>query len=121
MQTTKSLLQPACLQIFKTFCWMAGAATLLTSCKQKVVTLPPPAMDYVAKVGDISIAPGEYSEALAKRSKSFGSDRVVADLRQQVLDELIREKVLLNKARVAGLDRDPELVRRWERMVVAKY
>ena len=38
-----------------------------------------------------------------------------------MLDELIREKVLLTKARAAGVDRDPELVRRWERMVVAKY
>jgi parvulin-like peptidyl-prolyl isomerase len=34
---------------------------------------------------------------------------------------LIREKVLLVKAQAAGVDHDPELVRRWERMVVAKY
>lgn len=102
-------------------CWMAGAATLLAACRQEVVTTPPPAPDYVARVGDILIAPGELAEAMARRSKSLGTDHTSADLRQEVLDELIREKILLNKARAAGLDRDPELVRRWERMVVAKY
>ena len=98
------------------------AVTMLTGCRQEIVTTPPPtAPDYVAKVGDTLIVPGELTEALGKRFKSVGSDRAVADLRQQVLDELIREKVLLNKARAAGLERDPEMVRRWERMVVAKY
>jgi hypothetical protein len=43
-------------------------------------------------------------------------DHTTVDLKPQVLDELIREKVL-----AAGLDRDPELVQRWERMVVVKY
>ncbi len=97
------------------------AATLLTACRQEVATSPPPAPDYVAKVGGISITPGEFAEALNKRSKSLGTDHASGELKQQMLDELIREKVLLAKARAAGLDRDPELVRRWERMVVARY
>ncbi|MBL9167379.1 MAG: peptidyl-prolyl cis-trans isomerase [Verrucomicrobiales bacterium] len=76
--------------------------------------------EVVAKVGELTIAAEDLSEALAKRAKSLGGE-AGPTLRQQVLDELIREKVLLNKARAAAVDRDPELVRRWERMVVAKY
>jgi parvulin-like peptidyl-prolyl isomerase len=76
--------------------------------------------EVVAKVGEFTIAAEDLTEALAKRAKALGGE-AGSTLRQQVLDELIREKVLLNRARAAAVDRDPELVRRWERMVVAKY
>lgn len=76
--------------------------------------------DIVAKVGELTISPTDLTEALAKRAKSLGGEPTAA-LKQQVLDELIREKVLLNKARAASVDKDPDLIRRWERMVVAKY
>lgn len=78
-------------------------------------------MDVVATVGDLAIRVDELTEALTKRAKALGLGSASAELRQQVLDELVREKVLLLKARAAGVDRDPELVRRWERMVVARY
>lgn len=81
---------------------------------------PKPAPESVAKVGDLEISRTELIEALAKRAKSLGIG-ATSDLKQQVLDELICERALLAKARAAGVDHDPELVRRWERMVVAKY
>lgn len=98
-----------------------AAATFLIGCREeKPVTTSAPVLEFVATVGGATISRDEFAEALAKRAKSLGGAPAAA-LKQQVLDELIREKVLLNKAREAGLDKDPELVRRWERMVVAKY
>ena len=98
-----------------------AATTFLIGCREeKPLTASAPVLEFVATVGGITISRDELAEALAKRMKSLGGEPAAA-LKQQVLDELIREKVLLNKARAAGLDRDPELVRRWERMVVAKY
>jgi len=102
---------------------IALAAALLVGCRpNSTAPLPTtPAVDVVATVGDLVIRVDDLTEALAKRSKALGAGRASEELRQQVLDELVREKVLLLKARAAGLDRDPELVQRWERMVVAKY
>lgn len=96
---------------------------LLAGCRpESAAPLPAiPAADVVATVGDLAIRVEELTEALAKRSKAIGAGHASEGLRQQVLDELVREKVLLLKARAAGLDRDLELTRRWERMVVAKY
>ncbi len=100
---------------------LGAAALLLTACRQEVSMEPPkPAPESVAKVGDLEISRTELIEALAKRAKSLGIG-ATSDLKQQVLDELICERALLAKARAAGVDHDPELVRRWERMVVAKY
>jgi parvulin-like peptidyl-prolyl isomerase len=78
-------------------------------------------VDVVATIGELAIRVDELTDALAKRAKALGVEGGSEELRQLVLDELVREKVLLLKARAAGVDRDPELVRRWERMVVARY
>lgn len=99
-----------------------SAAAVLTGCKPEAArTQAQPAASFVARAGGIEITPDELADALARRTKSLGAAGPTVDLRQQVLDELIREKTLLNNAKAAGLDRDPELVRRWERMLVAKY
>jgi len=101
---------------------LGGLTLFVTGCRQEVTgPSAPPTIDYVAKVEGISITSRELADALNKRTKALAANQPNEDLRQQVLDELIREKVLLARARAAGLDRDPELVRRWERMVVAKY
>ena len=101
--------------------WIGILATALAACQREMrpaASTPAPA--FVAKVADLVITAEELDEALMKRTKSLGA-AATPELRQLVLDELIREKTLLAKARAAGLDKDPELVRRWERMVVAKY
>ncbi|HKX63129.1 MAG TPA: peptidyl-prolyl cis-trans isomerase [Verrucomicrobiae bacterium] len=98
-------------------------AVLFVGCRPNN-TAPLPAtsaVDVVATVGDLAIRVEELTEALAKRSRALGAGHASEELRQQVLEEVVREKVLLLKARAAGVDRDPELTRRWERMVVAKY
>ncbi len=98
-----------------------AVALALVGCRgEKPAAQRPPSPEVVAKVGELTISPADLSEGLAKRAKSLGGS-AGPELRQQVLDELIREKVLLHKAQAAGMDKDPELVRRWERMVVAKY
>lgn len=103
--------------------WWVLAAVLFVGCRpNSTAPLPAtPAADVVATVGDLLIRTEDLTEALAKRSKALGAGGMSEELRQQVLDELVREKVLLLKARAAGVDRDPELTRRWERMVVARY
>lgn len=98
-----------------------AVATVLVGCREeKPLSQSAPTLENVASVGGATISRDELAEALAKRAKSLGIG-ATSELKQQVLDELIREKTLLAKARAAGVDRDPELVRRWERMVVAKY
>ncbi len=77
--------------------------------------------DVVATIDGRPISREELADALGRRSRALGLGEVNPQLRQDVLDELIREKVLLARAVAAGVDRDPELVRRWERMLVAKY
>jgi len=100
---------------------LLAAALALVGCRgEKPAAQLPHSPEVVAKVGELTISPEDLSEGFAKRAKSLGGE-AGPTLRQQVLDELIREKVLLNKARAAGVDRDPEMVRRWERMIVAKY
>jgi peptidyl-prolyl cis-trans isomerase C len=102
---------------------VALAAALLVGCQpQNTVPLPAiPAVDVVATVGDLAIRIEDLTDALAKRSRALGGRPGSDQWREQVLEELVREKVLLVKARAAGVDRDPELTRRWERMVTAKY
>jgi peptidyl-prolyl cis-trans isomerase C len=101
--------------------FILSAAILWTGChSEKPVAVIPSSPEVVARVGEWTISPADLTDALAKRAKSLGT-AATPELRRQVLDELIREKTLLAKARAAGLDQDPELVRRWERMVVAKY
>lgn len=93
----------------------------LAGCRQEIQS-PSPSPDVVASVGTNTITRNELVRAMNQRVRALGSDAAVsANLKQAVLDELIREKVLLSKARAAEMDKDPELVRRWERMVVAKY
>ena len=105
-----------------TIACLSLATTLLVGCRREKAALPAaPAADVVATIDGLSISPTDLAEALAKRSKAIGAGRSDAQLKQEVLDDLIHEKVLLAKARAAGVDRDPELIRRWERMVVAKY
>lgn len=100
--------------------FLSCAAVLLAGCTQESAKVPAAAEPaFVAKVGDITISPDELASALSKRVRAVGA--ADARLRDSVLEELVREKVLLTRARAAGVDRDQELVRRWEKMVVAKY
>jgi len=104
--------------------FLACAAAFLVGCQP--TPLPKsasatPAADVVATVDEQVIRVDDLNAAMAKRLPALSGGRGAEALRQQVLDELIREKALLLQARRAGLDRDPELLRRWDRMVVAKY
>lgn len=112
--------------------WIGGAlallgAALLLGCNRQAATPPQPTPpDVVAVVDGEPITQADLAAALARRMRatgiaSSGDERASATLRQEALEELVRDKVLLTKARAAGVDRDPELVRRWERMVVARY
>lgn len=93
----------------------------LAGCRQEIQT-PSPNPDVVASVGTNTITRDELVRALDQRVRALGREAAgSANIKQAVLDDLIREKVLLSKARAAGIDKDSELVRRWERMVVAKY
>src|SRR4030095_11172202 len=79
--------------------WVLIAALLLGCRPNNTAPLPvTPAADVVAMVGDLAIHVEELTEALAKRSKAIGAGHASEGLRQQVLDELVCEKVLLLKA-----------------------
>lgn len=102
-------------------CIACGVA-LFMGCRPTSTQQPaaPPA-NVVATIGDLAVQVEDLSDALAKRSHALGAESATKELRGKILDELIREKTLLARARAEGLDKDPDLVRRWERMVIAKY
>jgi len=95
---------------------------MVAGCRQENAALTPsPSPGVVATVEASSITQDELADAMEKRARALGRAPMTAALKQAVLEELIQEKVLLAKAKAAGVDRDPELVRRWERMVAAHY
>lgn len=100
--------------------FLAALLPLLAGCHRETPkAASSPAI--VARVDGFSITADELAEALARRARAHGSRFDFEADRQKVLDELIRERVLLARAQAAGYDRQPRLVRRWEQMLVAQY
>lgn len=95
---------------------------LLASCrKNSTVVAPQGQKEIVAQVGHAVIELSTLQEELNRRSRATPGRYATPEKREELLDELIREKVLLERAKTAGYERDPELVRRFEQMIVAKY
>jgi parvulin-like peptidyl-prolyl isomerase len=67
----------------------------------------------VARVGDVLITREALEEVLARSGRVRDKD--------QALQELIEFQAALSKARAAGIDRDPELRERFEKMIVGKF
>lgn len=84
----------------------------MAGCNKPSAPEPP----FVAKIGEARVTPEEFSAELKKRAA-----RGVEPKPDAILDEMIRTRALLAKARAEGFDRDPEMAARIERMIAAAY
>ena len=74
--------------------------------------------EILAWVGDQPITAREFQAA---RNRRWGTGPTTEEQQQRLLEDLVREKATLAKARAAGLDRSPETVALVERLIVAQY
>lgn len=75
----------------------------------------PPDPDIVATVGNRTIRTAEFQEWMRFHAVGDGPGR-----KEAALEELIGQAALVERARAVGLDKDPELLRSWESMLVVK-
>lgn len=101
------------MKCFRAIFLASALGTLvLVGCKKSV---PEPPADLVAKIGQREIRAAEVQEWMKRRY--VGNE---ATQKQALLQEMFDSIAQLEKARELGLDRDPELRRSWENMLVAK-
>ncbi len=75
----------------------------------------------LAQVEDSVITVAQFEAELARRSQRGGGRVPTPQDREALLDEMVRFEVSFAHAKAAGLDRDPEMIQRFRRMVVARY
>jgi peptidyl-prolyl cis-trans isomerase C len=93
-------------------CLSAAAALFLGACSKQ--ENPPP--DVLAKVGERTIRIGDL-QAEAERLRKHG--RAVLD-KQTLLNQLVQHEALLQRAKAAGLDKDPQVARELSNLLIAK-
>ena len=71
--------------------------------------------ELIAKVGSQEIRVADFEAAMRRRA--VGND---PKQKAVLLDELVEHAALVEKAKAAGLDRDPDLRRSWENMLVSR-
>jgi len=77
--------------------------------------------DIVAAVGEEQISAAEFQSAWNRRLRGAPGLQANPEQRERLLEELIRAKAALVKARAAGMDRDPETTALVDRLIVARY
>jgi peptidyl-prolyl cis-trans isomerase C len=75
----------------------------------------------IARVGDATITVAEFQKEWQRRSGLMTAPPPTSEQGERLLDELVRAKAVLAKARAAGLEQDPETVRLVERLLVARF
>lgn len=91
---------------------------LLPACRKAPPEMGP---DVVAQIGDRQITAHEVTEEMRRRPVSSATNTNAESRRRSALDSLIDDEVLFQQARAAGLDRDPEVARRIQRLVVQEF
>ncbi|MES2572855.1 MAG: peptidyl-prolyl cis-trans isomerase [Verrucomicrobiota bacterium] len=78
-------------------------------------TVPPPATNILAQIGDEVITTEQFQAAMTRRRVP---DQPEA--KHALLNEMIRYRTLVQEARRRGLDRDPEVIEAYESMLAGK-
>lgn len=89
-------------------------AAVLTACRPSPTDLP---TDAVAQVGDRFITTAEFSEELRRRGASARTENEAQQRRREILESLIDEESLAQRARAAGLDQSFDVQRRIRRLL----
>jgi peptidyl-prolyl cis-trans isomerase C len=81
-----------------------------------------PARDAIlAVVGGERITIADFEDELNRRVRDSGMHYETKEQKRALLDEMIEFKLLLQRARAAGYDHDPELLSQFNRLVVGKF
>ena len=94
-----------------------ATTALLNACRPS----PEVAPEVVAQVGGRSITAAEVTAELKRRNVRVRSADEASVVRREALDALIQEETLVQGARAAGLDQDPEMQRRMRRLLVQEF
>jgi len=90
------------------------AATGLAGCQRTTPAVQPAV---AARVGESVILVDDV-QAEIERRVARGN---LVPAKDVLLNDMIERRLLLDRAREAGLDRDPEVVRSWENLVISRY
>jgi len=86
---------------------------------------PPPAASLpdgvLAVVGDGTISVTAFTTEMARRGGGLPGQYATPEQRRALLDEMVEFRALAALARREGLDRDPDLVAAFERLLVTRY
>lgn len=113
------------------------ALTLLLACGEKPADQPPPAASQqpagpakkhglteeqakqvIAKVGDTTITLGQFADRLASQSPYLRARYASPERRKEFLDNMVRFELLSLEAKKRGLDKEDEVVRVKQQMMV---
>jgi parvulin-like peptidyl-prolyl isomerase len=100
------------------------AILCLSACKpsrQSTGNNPQPPQDAVAWVGDDPVTREDFQAELDRHYRRVPGARGGPAARERLLDEMLRRKVMVARAREAGFDRDPEMLRLVERLIADRY
>lgn len=74
----------------------------------------------LAKVGGVTITVQRFEQEMEHRAGGRPGRFATAEERRALLDEMVHERLLVEAARAAGYERDPEIVATLERLMAAK-
>ncbi len=75
----------------------------------------------LATVGDEEITVGQFRREMAVRGGGLPAQFATAEQRRALLDEMIRYRATVARARAEGYDTDPEVIAIFERAMVGKF
>src|SRR5436190_1045424 len=109
-------MKPFCSRLNSTLtCALVGAALFVAvsgGCSKQ----PKPDKDVLAKVGGREIRTADLLQEVSRRRANRHS---VPD-KQTLLDEMVEHEALLQRARTDGLDKDPQVARELNNLLIAK-
>lgn len=95
-------------------------AFLLPACRPSPEAKPVP-IDVVAQVGPRHLTSRDVADEIRRQGLTAQDADHAQHLRRQALDALIDEESLVQQARAAKLDEDPEIQRRFRRWLVQEF
>jgi len=95
-------------------------ATLLPACRPSPESTTAP-IDVVAQVGARHVTSRDVADEIRRQGLTAQDAEHAQQLRRQILDALIDEESLVQQARAAKLDEDPEIQRRFRRWLVQEF
>jgi len=90
----------------------AGLALVVGGCDRPKVSSSGPAV--AARVGESVIWVTDVQEEVSRRVKRGN----LVPAKETLLDDMVQRRLLVDKARQAGLDKDPDLMRSWENLLI---